>query len=130
MIRLVLLAALIVSTNRAEISVVRVIDGDTFVAETNGVEFRVRLYGVNCPERGEPGGAEATAFTEAAITNGGVVVEFHGRDRYGRTVGRAIVNGEDLGVLLILSGNAEVWGRYIREAWLREEYLEIENNRR
>lgn len=49
---------------------VRVKDGDTFVAlldqgfrDTKEVD--VRLYGVYCPERGEPGFEECKAFTQA-----------------------------------------------------------------
>ena len=47
----------------------RVIDGDTFVSGRNrdGSESRVRLYGVDTPERGEPCFEEATErFRELA----------------------------------------------------------------
>lgn len=48
---------------------VRVIDGDTFVAVLDQgfrdtKEITVRLYGVYLPERGEEGFAECTAFTQ------------------------------------------------------------------
>lgn len=106
-------------------NLVRVIDGDTVVVETNGVELRVRLYGIDCPELYEPGGKAAKAFTGAFLTNGRVEIEPHGFDRYGRTVGRVFVNGDSLEMALVRSGHARVWWRYIREAWLRKEYEKL-----
>ena len=51
-------------------ALVRVKDGDTFVARLDQgfrdvKEIDVRLYGVYCPERGEPGYQECRDFTQA-----------------------------------------------------------------
>ncbi len=67
----------------------RVIDGDTFVSGRNrdGSESRVRLYGVDTPERDEPCFEEATErFRELAGDR--VRIEFGPRseDRYGRAL--------------------------------------------
>jgi micrococcal nuclease len=67
-------------------SVVRVIDGDTFIAKayvwtTSGGEMeipeRIRVLGVNTPERGQPGYAEATAFVQRWLDQGGNAVILH-----------------------------------------------------
>ena len=66
-------------------AVERVIDGDTLHAARGGVSVRVRLKGVNAPERGE---CVADRATEAlrVLTSDGVRVESFGEDRYGRTL--------------------------------------------
>jgi len=82
---------------------IRVIDGDTLVVE--GV--RVRVAEINCPEPGEPGGAEATEFARRFIARGRVrVLPVRGRDKYGRTLARIEVAGKDLGLALIAAGLA------------------------
>lgn len=69
--------------------VIRVVDGDTVVLATLD---RVRLIGVNTPERGEPGYQEATDFTGSVCLGRWVEAEpcpVTPRDRYGRL--RALV---------------------------------------
>lgn len=67
--------------------VVRVIDGDTFVAMVGADEERIRLIGIDTPERGEPNGPRATAAVKAQIREGAPVYLMYDvdrRDRYGR----------------------------------------------
>jgi micrococcal nuclease len=93
---------------------VRVIDGDTLVV---GQET-VRLLGIDCPEttrnarcrrqgeRCEAGlerGQQAKAYLTRAVDSS-VVVERHGQDRYGRTLGYVSVAGRDLGHELLVVG--------------------------
>ena len=87
--------------------VVRVIDGDTFVIR--GGE-RVRLIGIDTPEKGKPGAAQATARTKRLVLGKRVRLEkdVSERDRYGRLlryvyVGRVFVNAE-----LVRSGYARM----------------------
>jgi endonuclease YncB( thermonuclease family) len=67
----------------------RAIDGDTLRC---GRE-RVRVQGVYAPELREPGGQEAKARLQQRIDSGSLRVERHGRDKYGRTLGRVYVDG-------------------------------------
>ncbi|MDR0483027.1 MAG: thermonuclease family protein [Cellulomonadaceae bacterium] len=97
-------------------SVVRVIDGDTLVVLLGGVEERVRLIGIDAPERGEPGFAESTAFVRAAVaaSGGTVYLEADGvrdRDRFGRLRRTVwLPDGRNLNQLLLNEGLAIVWG--------------------
>lgn len=51
-----------------QVEVVRIIDGDTFVAKFPGGEVeKVRLRHINTPERGEKGFTEATIWLEGRI---------------------------------------------------------------
>jgi micrococcal nuclease len=64
--------------------VIKVSDGDTVRLERQG---SVRLIGVDCPEKAQPGGKDATEFTASALLNKEVEVELCAKqptDRYGR----------------------------------------------
>ena len=84
----------------------RVIDGDTLVV-TGGQ--RVRLAGVDTPERGRCGADRATART-AALTRGQTVrlipAGLTRVDRYGRTIAYVEAGGVDVGMELLRDGLA------------------------
>lgn len=75
-------------------SVVRVVDGDTIVADINGKQEKIRLIGVDTPETVDPRkpvqcfGKEASLFTKNLIENKKVRLERDSsqgdRDKYGR----------------------------------------------
>jgi endonuclease YncB( thermonuclease family) len=54
---------------------------------------RVRVEGLRAPGLNEPGGPEARQRLQRRIQYGEVIIERKGRDKYGRTLGRAFVNG-------------------------------------
>lgn len=96
--------------------VLRVIDGDTIVANLEGRDEKVRYIGMNTPEvhhprKGEqPGGREAAAVNRRLVEGQTVRLEFdvQPRDRYGRLlayvyVGTLMVNAE-----LVRLGYAQV----------------------
>ncbi len=71
----------------------RVVDGDTLVITSDGVDDRVRLIGIDTPESVKPGsevecyGKEASAYTESLLPEGTQVVlvaDVERRDRYDR----------------------------------------------
>ncbi len=74
-------------------TVVRVVDGDTIVVDTAGVEERVRLIGIDTPETVKPDspvecfGKAASAHAEQLLPQGTPVVlerDVEARDRYDR----------------------------------------------
>lgn len=86
-------------------AVARVVDGDTFYLE--GVKTRIRLWGVDAPETGEPGGGEATAALATLVAGRELACEELDRDRYARIVARCLLDdGRDVGRILIESGAA------------------------
>lgn len=89
----------------------RIIDGDTFYLE--GVETRLRLWGVDAPEKSAPGAAEATEALTALIAGKALSCEEMDRDRYARIVARcALEDGRDVGRVMIDIGAATEMTRY------------------
>ena len=61
--------------------VTRVIDGDTVVVlATDGIHHKVRLAGIDAPERNQLYGRESTDYLQHRIGGGVVTVEYSKRD--------------------------------------------------
>lgn len=68
--------------------VVSVEDGDTVtVLDAGRVQHRVRVAGIDAPERGQPGGVRSKESLAAMVFDQPVRVQWHKRDPYGRLVG-------------------------------------------
>lgn len=69
------------------------IDGDTLICQSAyGVSERIRIVGVDTPERGCAGAAAATRFLGEITRTSVLIFERVARDRYGRTLARVYVN--------------------------------------
>ena len=88
--------------------VVSIADGDTFTLLTaDKRQVRVRLHGIDCPEKTQPWGNKAKEFTSEAIFGKTVSVQEKDIDRYGRTIGMVTMpNGEILNEALLKAGLA------------------------
>lgn len=65
---------------------VRVVDGDTIHVEVDGRISRVRLYGIDCPEAGQPFADEARELTASVVEGKTVSLTPVESDRLGRSV--------------------------------------------
>jgi micrococcal nuclease len=84
------------------------IDGDTFKADGK----RIRLWGIDAPERSEIGGTAATIALQGLLDRG-VTCQAVDTDRYGRTVAMCFLrDGTDIACALVAMGVAEDWPRY------------------
>lgn len=89
----------------------RIVDGDTFYID--GVKTRLRLWGVDAPEKNAPGAAEATQALTALLANRTVACAEVDRDRYARIVARCrLDDGRDVGRVMIDIGAATELTRY------------------
>jgi endonuclease YncB( thermonuclease family) len=85
------------SSGLATVHGFRAVDGDTFEgAFLIPVVFRV--HGINAPERGRPGAAEATQALSALVAGKMMTVRVDGREKYGRTLADVWL-GKDAGWL-------------------------------
>jgi len=93
--------------------VVRVADGDTVsILDSSKTQHKVRLYGIDTPERDQPYGKAAKRVLSTLVsgkTVGVVVVE---TDDYGRTVGTVYLQDKNINVAMIESGHAWWYRHY------------------
>ena len=76
--------------------VVSVTDGDTIkVLDENNTQYKVRLTGIDAPERGQPFGTASRDHLASLVGGKEVFVESDKKDRYGRTLGKVWVQPAD-----------------------------------
>ncbi|TXC66051.1 thermonuclease family protein [Piscinibacter aquaticus] len=96
--------------------VVGIQDGDTLtVLDAEQVQHRIRLSGIDAPEKGQPFGHRSKEGLSAIAYRRQVAVEWHKRDRYGRLVGKVLVEGRDINLAQISSGLAWHFANYAKE---------------
>ncbi len=96
--------------------VVGVSDGDTITVLTKGKPVRIRLHGIDCPEKRQGFGTRAKQFTSSLVFGQTVTVHVMDRDRYGRTVGEVLLpDGRTLNRKLVKAGFAWRYRRYARD---------------
>ncbi len=93
--------------------VVGVSDGDTITVLHDGKAERIRLHGIDCPEKRQAFGNRAKQFTSTLVFGTTVTVQVMDRDRYGRTVGVVLLpDGRSLNHELVRAGFAWWYWRY------------------
>ena len=107
--------------------VVGVSDGDTITVLHHGKGEKIRLYGIDCPEKSQAFGKRAKQFTSNMVFGKTVEVRPITTDRYGRTIAWVHVNKRVLNEELLTAGLAWHYKRYSSERHLAE--LEIEARR-
>ena len=105
--------------------VVGVADGDTIKVRTAGGDIKIRLYGIDTPEKKQAFGNKAKKLTNALVRGRRVTVKGIDRDRYGRLVAMVWVDDVLLNEALIRNGYAWVYRKYCKAAfcstWIRYE---------
>jgi endonuclease YncB( thermonuclease family) len=101
--------------------VVGVADGDT-IAVLVGVEpRRVRLAGIDAPEKGQPFSQRAKQAVSRLVFGRTVRVVVRGQDRYGRTLGEVLLpDGASLNERMVEEGWAWHYIRYSKDQRLAE----------
>ena len=100
-----------------EATVSRVVDGDTVwvravadavpdVAGRRPNPVKLRLQGIDAPERCQAWGAQATAALEAHVLHQRVLVQTRAKDDHQRALGNLLLNGEDVSAWMVTQGHA------------------------
>ena len=93
--------------------VVGVHDGDTVTVLRNGHDqVRIRLSGIDAPERGQAFGQQAKGLMSRLVFGRNVSVRVVDHDRYRRTVARLAVDGQDVGLAMLRQGLAWHYKHY------------------
>ena len=85
--------------------VVSVLDGDTIEILHNNKADRIRLSGIDCPEKKQAFGQRAKQAASDLAFGKEVTVQTHGHDKYKRTIGDVILpDGANLNQELVKDG--------------------------
>lgn len=96
--------------------VVGVSDGDTItVLDASKTQFKIRLEGIDAPEKAQPFGQKSKEHLSDLVFGKQVIVESNKTDKYGRTVGKVLINGKDANLEQVRSGFAWHYKEYQKE---------------
>lgn len=97
--------------------VVSVTDGDTvIVLDAAKTQHKIRLEGIDAPERGQDYGAKATEALKQALGAGLVAVTVTNKDRYGRSIGRIMVGEVNVNAWMVQHGWAWHYKAYSKDS--------------
>lgn len=91
---------------------VAVTDGDMIEVMHQGKAEKIRLYGIDCPEKRQTFGKKAKQFTAKMVFKKVVNINPVTVDRYGRTIAWVYVNGKCLNRELLKAGLAWHYKQY------------------
>ena len=110
--------------------VVDVIDGDTIRVFNAGTgQIKVRMYGIDAPERGQPNGGEAKSWLRLIVAGGVVEIDPTGEDPYGNTVGIVWQGEQNVNQEMLQAGYAWVYRSYCDKPFC-EYWLTLEGEAR
>ena len=96
--------------------VINVADGDTItVLDDTNTQHKIRLAGIDAPEKKQAFGNRSKESLSDMVFDKRVNVETEKRDRYGRQIGKVLVNGQDVNLVQVERGMAWFYRQYQRE---------------
>jgi micrococcal nuclease len=123
-------AALIVVTlpsllNAADFSgpVISILDGDTIEVLHNNRAERIRLNGIDCPEKGQAYGQKAKEAVADLVFGKEVTLQTYGLDKYGRTIGDVLLSDRtNVNYELVKDGWCWWYRKYAPRSMVLEKY--------
>lgn len=109
--------------------VVGVADGDTItVLDNTNTQYKIRLAGIDAPEKKQAFGNVSKKSLSDMVFGKHVYVDWQKQDRYGRYVGKVIINNVDVNLEQIYRGMAWFYRKYQNELVMddRVAYLHAE----
>ena len=96
--------------------VVHVADGDTItVLDATNTQHKIRLQGIDAPEKAQAFGQKSKQSLHQLVHSKQVTIEYQKKDKYGRTVGKVVHNGNDVCLEQIKLGMAWHYKQYESE---------------
>ena len=119
------LSSFIALAGSIEGRVVNVLDGDTVQVLVQGnTTYRVRLSGIDSPEKDQPWGQQSKKYLIKAVASKTVSVTGDAHDKYGRLLGTLWLNGTDINASMVAAGYA--WAYRYKGYATVPEYVALE----
>lgn len=109
--------------------VIGVFDGDTIMVLKGPSQVRIRLHGIDAPEKGQAFGNKARQFTANLVSGKTVLVKPTDTDRHGRTVAWVFVDGRNANEAIIRAGLAWHFKKYSSDANLAHAEAEARDQK-
>ena len=106
------------SNEKINYKVIKVSDGDTISVKKlknnvlDGDLIKVRLYGVDAPEKDQDFGYESKKALMNYVSNKTIEIDIKSKDRYGRSVGILYVDGRNINEELLRDGYVWYYEQY------------------
>ena len=111
--------AVLTTTSNADTLTGRVVgiaDGDTLtLLDATNTQHKIRLSGIDSPEKGQPFGQACKKSLSDLAYDRVVAVESNKLDRYGRVIGKVLVNGQDVNLEQVRRGCGWHYKQYQNE---------------
>jgi len=121
---LALLFGLTCHAGTIEGRVVSVADGDTVtVLDADKIQHKIRLSGIDATEKAQAFGNRSKKSLSDLVFSKAVTVETEKKDRYGRDVGKVLINGMDANLAQVQRGFAWHYKAYERQQTANDRKL-------
>ena len=110
--------------------VTKVYDGDTLTLQNNNGIYKIRLSGIDAPERRQAYGNVSRNHLYNMVRNKFVYAEVHDKDRYGRYVAKIIIDNTDVNAEMLKAGLAWHYKQYDKNTEYAKLEQEAKQNRR
>lgn len=105
-------------------------DGDTVTAGCEDGKLKIRVWGIDAPEKGQkPWGDESRDHFKQLINGQPIQIQVTDTDRYGRSVARLFIGQQDLGLQMVRDGRAVVYEQYNNSQGYRDAQSEAKRNK-
>lgn len=84
----------------------KILDGDSIIVVFNKKQISIELDGIDCPEPEQEFGKEAAEFTTSFVYKKKLTIDIRNYDEEDRMIGRVVVDGKDLSLILVEEGLA------------------------
>lgn len=110
--------------------VTKVYDGDTLTLQNNNGIYKIRLHGIDAPERRQAFGNVSRECLYRIVKGKFVYAIVQDRDRYGRYVAKIMVNDIDVNAEMLKAGLAWHYKQYDKNPEYARLEQEAKQNRR
>lgn len=108
--------------------VTHIVDGDTYDILLSGQKTRIRMDGIDAPERGMDFYKQAKNYLGGLCENKEIRVEVTDTDKYGRSIAKSYLpDGRELGLEMVKAGMAWHYKKYSNDATLSQLEQEAKN---
>ncbi|MGL6267303.1 MAG: thermonuclease family protein [Chitinophagaceae bacterium] len=103
------------------LTVYKIIDGDSFEGRANGQNYRIRLFGIDAPEKGQDFYQKSKDRLGQLCKEGPIIIKIRNKDYFGRWVADGYTQkGECINQTMVKEGFAWHFTKYSKDATLKK----------